>query len=147
MSFEIGRGAVGRTFRSGQGFAVETRSLRAHDGTYRWHLQQAMPLRDEEGNVLKFVGTTTNIDDQKRAQEAFSSEGHIVRWYFLLTEVDDRKLAEDELRRSEARRRVVVETANDAVVDRVVPRSGAIPSRHLSILAVGNPVPALRCRY
>jgi PAS domain S-box-containing protein len=55
--------------RSGQGFAVETRSLRAQDGTYRWHLQQAVVLRDAEGKVLKFVGTTTDIDDQKRAEE------------------------------------------------------------------------------
>jgi len=54
---------------SGQGFAFETRSLRARDGVYRWHLQQAVALRDAEGNLLKFVGTTTDIDDQKRAQE------------------------------------------------------------------------------
>ncbi|MGB6677954.1 MAG: PAS domain S-box protein [Terriglobales bacterium] len=56
--------------RSGQDFAFETRSLRARDGTYRWHLQQAVALRDAEGKVLKFVGTTTDIDDQKRAGEA-----------------------------------------------------------------------------
>jgi len=55
--------------RSGQGFAIETRSLRARDGIYRWHLNQAVPLRDAEGKVLKFVGTTTDIDDQKRAQD------------------------------------------------------------------------------
>jgi PAS domain S-box-containing protein len=54
---------------SGSGFAFETRSLRALDGTYRWHLQQAVPLHDVEGKVLKFVGTTTDIDDQKRAEE------------------------------------------------------------------------------
>jgi hypothetical protein len=67
--------------RSGQGFAFETRSLRAQDGTYRWHLQQAVVLRDAEGKVLNFVGTTTDIDDQKRAEvelqrkEAFLVEG------------------------------------------------------------------------
>src|ERR1700733_8002227 len=55
--------------RSGQDFALETRSLRAQDGTYRRHLQQAVVLRDAEGKVLKFVGTTTDIDDQKRAEE------------------------------------------------------------------------------
>src|SRR5580658_8113723 len=54
---------------SGQGFAIETRSLRAQDRTYRWHLQQAVVLRDAEGRVIKFVGTTTDIDDQKRAEE------------------------------------------------------------------------------
>ena len=55
---------------SGQGFAMETRNLRAEDGTYRWHLSQAVVLRDVEGKVLKFVGTTTDIDDQKRTGEA-----------------------------------------------------------------------------
>src|SRR5208282_1855717 len=55
---------------SGQGFAMETRSLRARDGTYRWHLNQAVVLRDSQGKVLKFVGTTTDIDDQKRAEES-----------------------------------------------------------------------------
>jgi PAS domain S-box-containing protein len=58
--------------RSGQGFAIETRSRRAKDGTYRWHLQQAVVLRDGDGKVLKFVGTTTDIDDQKRAEEALN---------------------------------------------------------------------------
>jgi PAS domain S-box-containing protein len=56
--------------RSGQGFSFETRNLRAQDGTYRWHLQQAVVLRDADGRVLKFVGTSTDIDDQKRAEEA-----------------------------------------------------------------------------
>ena len=67
------REAASRVFwggvRSGQDFAFETRSLRAKDGTYRWHLQQSVALRDAEGKVLKFVGTTTDIDDQKRAEE------------------------------------------------------------------------------
>jgi PAS domain S-box-containing protein len=55
--------------RTGQSFAFESRSLRASDGTYRWHLQQAVALRDAEGKILKFVGTTTDIDDQKRAEQ------------------------------------------------------------------------------
>jgi PAS domain S-box-containing protein len=68
------RKAVSTAFRdgvrSGQGFAMECRSLRAQDGSYRWHLQQAVVLRDAEGKVLKFIGTTTDIDDQKRAEDA-----------------------------------------------------------------------------
>jgi PAS domain S-box-containing protein len=56
--------------QSGQGFAMETRSRRARDGAYRWHLNQAVVLRDSAGKVLKFVGTTTDIDDQKRTEEA-----------------------------------------------------------------------------
>jgi PAS domain S-box-containing protein len=65
---------------SGQGFAFETRSLRARDGAYRRHLQQAVVLRDAEGKVLKFVGTTTDIDDQKRAEEALrQAQGDLAR--------------------------------------------------------------------
>ena len=66
--------------RSGTGFAFETRALRAQDGTYRWHLQQAVALRDSEGKVLKFVGTTTEIDDQKRTEEALrQAQGDLAR--------------------------------------------------------------------
>src|SRR5580698_1811333 len=57
---------------SGRGFVFDNRSLRAHDGVYRWHLQQAVPLHDAQGNVIKFVGTTTDIDDQKRTEEALA---------------------------------------------------------------------------
>jgi PAS domain S-box-containing protein len=78
------RELAARTFwksvHSGRGFAFETRSLRAQDGTYRWHLQQAVVLRDSEGKVLKFVGTTTDIDDQKRAEEALRlAQGDLAR--------------------------------------------------------------------
>jgi PAS domain S-box-containing protein len=78
------REAAARIFwegvHSGRGFAIETRSLRAQDGTYRWHLQQAVVLRDAEGNALKFVGTTTDIDDQKRAEEALRlAQGDLAR--------------------------------------------------------------------
>jgi len=64
--------------RSGQGFEMETRFRRAQDGVYRWHLNRAVVLRDAEGNVLKFVGTSTDIDDRKHAEEALrASEGKL----------------------------------------------------------------------
>jgi len=70
------RDAASRAFRegvrNGQGFSFETRSLCARDGTYRWHLQQAVVLRDAESNVLRFVGTTTDIHEQKQAEEALT---------------------------------------------------------------------------
>jgi PAS domain S-box-containing protein len=66
--------------RSGQGFAMEGRVLRVHDGVWRWHLHRAVVLRDAEGKVLKFVGTSTDIDDQKRAEEALrASESNLRR--------------------------------------------------------------------
>jgi PAS domain S-box-containing protein len=53
----------------GQGFTMETRFRREHDGTYRWHLNRAVGLRDADGKILKFVGTSTDIEDLKQSQE------------------------------------------------------------------------------
>jgi len=51
--------------------AAVPRTLRASDGVYRWHLHQAVVLRQRRGKDRKFVGTSTDIDDQKRTEEAF----------------------------------------------------------------------------
>ncbi len=41
--------------------------LRRHDGTFRWFLTRAAPVRDEAGQVVRWVGINTDIDDQTRA--------------------------------------------------------------------------------
>jgi len=53
----------------GQGFTMEARFLRARDGAYRWHLNRAVAVRDSEGNILRFVGTSTDVHDWRQAQE------------------------------------------------------------------------------
>ena len=52
---------------SGEPGEIEAR-LRRFDGEYRWFLIRANPLRDEPGNILKWYGTNTDIDDRKRAE-------------------------------------------------------------------------------
>ena len=42
--------------------------IRRADGVYRWHLGRAVPLRDGEGRVTSWVGTNTDIDEQKAAE-------------------------------------------------------------------------------
>ena len=59
--------------RSGRGFTMEARFLRARDGAYRWHLNRAVPIRDAEANILRFVGTSTDVHDWRQAQEALRS--------------------------------------------------------------------------
>jgi PAS domain S-box-containing protein len=54
---------------SGRGFTMEARFLRARDATYRWHLVRAVPVRDADGNILRFVGTATDVHDWRQAQE------------------------------------------------------------------------------
>ena len=56
--------------RSGRSFTTESRFFRASDGTYRWHLTRAVPVRDAQGTILRFVGTATDVHDLRQAQEA-----------------------------------------------------------------------------
>ncbi|MCS6302689.1 MAG: PAS domain S-box protein [Nitrospira sp.] len=53
---------TGRTFESKQ-------RLRRTDGSYTWVIAQALPVRDEEGTVRRWVGSVTNIDAIMRAEE------------------------------------------------------------------------------
>jgi PAS domain S-box-containing protein len=64
--------------------------LRRHDGAYRWFLLRANPLRDEAGDIVK--------------------------WYGVNTDIEDRKRAEQELRRSEARKAAILDSALDCIV-------------------------------
>ncbi|HZF22377.1 MAG TPA: PAS domain S-box protein [Burkholderiales bacterium] len=44
--------------------------LRRADGEYRWFLVRTVPLRDEQGKIVKWYGTSTDIEDRKRAEDA-----------------------------------------------------------------------------
>ncbi len=92
---------------SGEPGEIEAR-LRRYDGVFRWFLIRVSPYRDETGKIARWYGTSTDIDDRKRA--------------------------EDGLRRSEARHRVVVETASDAVVS--IHGSGGIISANAATKGV-----------
>ena len=74
--------------RSGRNFEIETR-IRRNDGEYRWFLTRAIPVRNAEGAITAWFGTSTDIHD--------------------------RKLVEEALRASEARFRTIVETANEGI--------------------------------
>jgi PAS domain S-box-containing protein len=55
---------------TGEPCEAEYRLRRASDGCYRWHLSRALPMSDETGEVVSWIGTSTDIDDQKRAEQA-----------------------------------------------------------------------------
>jgi len=59
----------GRDMAAGEPYEDEMH-LRRADGEYRWFLIRTVPLRDEQGNILKWYGTSTDIEDRKRAEEA-----------------------------------------------------------------------------
>jgi len=53
---------------SGTLFELEHR-LRHHSGEYRWVLNRALPVRDEAGRIIRWMGTVTDMHDQKLAAE------------------------------------------------------------------------------
>ncbi len=55
-----------------QPFEIEYRLRNAADGTYRWFLARAVPVRDGAGNIRLWIGTATDIDAQKRANESLN---------------------------------------------------------------------------
>jgi hypothetical protein len=57
------------TMAAGKPFELEAR-MRRYDGQYRWFINRADPLLDEQGKIVKWYGTNTDIDDRKRAEEA-----------------------------------------------------------------------------
>lgn len=58
-----------RAVRDGTGYEVQYRIRRAADGAYRWFLVRAWPQRDEAGRVVRWLGCSTDIDDQRREAE------------------------------------------------------------------------------
>jgi PAS domain S-box-containing protein len=69
-------------FAAGKPFEFEAR-LRRADGEYRWFLFRGEPLRDQAGKIVKWYGTSTEIEDRKQAewslQEAQEGLAHITR--------------------------------------------------------------------
>src|SRR5262245_5303604 len=76
--------------RTGEPFQAEFRLKRVTPGDWRWHLGRALPVRSLDGRLLKWVGTCTDIQEQK--------------------------VAEEKLRKSEARTRSLVDATYDAFI-------------------------------
>jgi diguanylate cyclase (GGDEF)-like protein/PAS domain S-box-containing protein len=60
--------------RTGGTYEVEYRFRRASDGTYRWFLGRANPIRDERGAIIKWCGTCVDIEDQKQNQQILEEQ-------------------------------------------------------------------------
>jgi len=61
--------------RTGTLYEIEHRWKRAQDGTYRWQLGRGVPVRDQAGKIAYWVGTGTDIDDQKQSEIALREHG------------------------------------------------------------------------
>ncbi|HEY1354657.1 MAG TPA: PAS domain S-box protein [Ktedonobacteraceae bacterium] len=55
---------------SGEPYEIEYRLKQGQTGMYRWFLARAMPVREEGGRIVRWFGTCTDIEEQKRIEEA-----------------------------------------------------------------------------
>lgn len=58
-----------KSLKTGELYEIEYRLYNATTDTYRWVIGRALPLRDDDGVIIKWYGTCTDIDEQKRANE------------------------------------------------------------------------------
>ena len=63
-SWEVWR----HSLETGDDYEIEYR-FRRYDGVYRWFIGRALPLRNANGEIVRWFGTCTDIDDQKQAEQ------------------------------------------------------------------------------
>ncbi|MCA1596224.1 MAG: PAS domain S-box protein [Chloroflexi bacterium] len=67
-----------KSITTGRSLESEYRFKRAADSVYRWHLARAAPIRNSDGQITRWIGTCTDIEDLKREAEAFAARAAIV---------------------------------------------------------------------
>ncbi len=86
---ERARGTWAEAVAAGTDFALECR-LRRFDGVYRWHSFRAEPVRGSHGKVAFWIGTATDIDDQRNLELSLrQSEKEAVQALSLLETIGD----------------------------------------------------------
>ena len=95
-------------------FELELRARRK-DGQYRWFLIRYNPLRDEEGRIIRWYSTGTDIDDRKRDEERIQKENLALR-----EEIDHSSMFEEIIGSSEAIRKVLTQITKVAPSDSTV---------------------------
>jgi len=103
-----------RTLSTPVPFDNEYRTL-GKDGKYRWFLIRYNPLLDENGNVIRWYATATDIDDRKRAEDRMRNETIALR-----EEIVRSSMFEEIVGSSEALRKVLEQVSRVAPTDSTV---------------------------
>jgi len=98
----------------GAPFELELRARRK-DGQHRWFLIRYNPLRDEEGRIIRWYSTGTDIDDRKRDEERIQKENLALR-----EEIDHSSMFEEIVGSSDVIRKVLTQVTKVAPSDSTV---------------------------
>ncbi|MGB8014139.1 MAG: sigma 54-interacting transcriptional regulator [Terriglobales bacterium] len=98
----------------GEPFEIEQRTRR-NDGQYRWFLLRYNPLRDDNGHVIRWYATGTDIEDRKQAEEKMRNENLALREV-----IADSSMFDEIVGSSESLRRVLSQVAKVARTDSTV---------------------------
>jgi diguanylate cyclase (GGDEF)-like protein/PAS domain S-box-containing protein len=103
--------------RAGEAYEVEYR-LRGKDGSYRWFVGRARPIRNAEGKIIKWFGTCADIESQKQNQQVL--EQQILERTMQLADANTR-LQEEMLEKDFARNEL--DQQNERMVGELTQRS------------------------
>ncbi len=99
---------------SGSPYELEVR-LRAADGSYRWFLARYNPVRDDQGQIMRWYVACTDIDDRKRSEDRMRNETIALR-----EELDRASMFEEIVGSSPALQSVLAHVAKVAQTDSTV---------------------------
>ena len=99
---------------SGSPYELEVR-LRAADGSYRWFLARHNPVRDDQGQIMRWYVACTDIDDRKRGEDRMRNETIALR-----EELDRASMFEEIVGSSPALKSVLAQVAKVAQTDSTV---------------------------
>ena len=88
---EVAAAAWRRSVETGEVYETEFR-LRRHDGAYRWFLSRALPIRSDAGAITRWIGTNTDIHEQKLFAAELAAGNRV-----LSTRVEERTRERDRL--------------------------------------------------
>ncbi len=104
---------------SGAPFEDEVRIRCRGTGEYRWFISRAVPLRDEQGNIIRWYGTATDIHDRKQAEERLQVENVVLR-----EEIDKASMFEEVVGASPTLKTVLSAVSKVAPTDSTVLLTG-----------------------
>jgi formate hydrogenlyase transcriptional activator len=105
---------VDRSVANPAAYEMEMR-LRSGDGTYRWFLVRYNPLRDEQGQLIRWYLACSDIDDRKRTEDRMRNETIALR-----EDLDRASMFEEIVGSSPALQRVLAQVAKVAQTDATV---------------------------